>query len=96
VNVGDAGGCVTGWLPWILRSRSAAPVAKSFALPPAELATLPHRELTDDFHCVAGWSATSLHWEGVAFETFYRVIIPAIAFVCARGSRRSRTPPAPP
>jgi DMSO/TMAO reductase YedYZ molybdopterin-dependent catalytic subunit len=50
-------------------------VAKSFALPLAELATLPRRELTADFHCVAGWSATSLHWEGVAFETFYRMII---------------------
>jgi DMSO/TMAO reductase YedYZ molybdopterin-dependent catalytic subunit len=24
---------------------------------------------------VAGWSATDLHWEGVAFETFYRLII---------------------
>ena len=50
-------------------------VGKSFALPLAELATLPRRELTADFHCVAGWSATDLHWEGVAFETFYRMII---------------------
>ncbi len=54
-------------------------VAKTFALPLAELATLPRRELTADFHCVAGWSATNLHWEGVAFETFYHTIIePAI------------------
>lgn len=50
-------------------------VAKSFALPLAELATLPRRELTADFHCVAGWSATNLHWEGVAFETLYRMMI---------------------
>jgi DMSO/TMAO reductase YedYZ molybdopterin-dependent catalytic subunit len=50
-------------------------VANSFALPLAELATLPRRELTADFHCVAGWSATNLHWEGVAFETLYRMII---------------------
>jgi len=50
-------------------------VAKPFALPLAELATLPRRELTADFHCVAGWSATNLHWEGVAFEAFYRLII---------------------
>ena len=50
-------------------------VGKSFALPLAELTTLPRRELTADFHCVAGWSATDLHWEGVAFETFYRMII---------------------
>jgi DMSO/TMAO reductase YedYZ molybdopterin-dependent catalytic subunit len=50
-------------------------VAKSFALPLAALATLPRRELTADFHCVAGWSATDLHWEGVAFETFYGTVI---------------------
>jgi DMSO/TMAO reductase YedYZ molybdopterin-dependent catalytic subunit len=50
-------------------------VAESFTLPLAALATLPRRELTADFHCVAGWSATNLHWEGVAFETFYRTII---------------------
>jgi DMSO/TMAO reductase YedYZ molybdopterin-dependent catalytic subunit len=50
-------------------------VAQSFTLPLAELATLPRQELTADFHCVAGWSATNLHWEGVAFETFYRRII---------------------
>jgi DMSO/TMAO reductase YedYZ molybdopterin-dependent catalytic subunit len=24
---------------------------------------------------VAGWSATDLHWQGVAFETFYRTVI---------------------
>lgn len=50
-------------------------VATPFALPLAELATLPRREITADLHCVAGWSATNLHWEGVAFETFYRMII---------------------
>jgi DMSO/TMAO reductase YedYZ molybdopterin-dependent catalytic subunit len=50
-------------------------VAESVALPLAELKTLPRREVTADFHCVAGWSATDLHWEGVAFETFYRMII---------------------
>jgi DMSO/TMAO reductase YedYZ molybdopterin-dependent catalytic subunit len=50
-------------------------VANSFDFPLLELAALPRRELTADFHCVAGWSATSLRWEGVAFETFYRTII---------------------
>jgi DMSO/TMAO reductase YedYZ molybdopterin-dependent catalytic subunit len=50
-------------------------VAKPFSLPLPELAMLPRRELTADFHCVSGWSATDLHWEGVAFETFYRAII---------------------
>jgi DMSO/TMAO reductase YedYZ molybdopterin-dependent catalytic subunit len=53
----------------------AGAVTKPFALPVAALATLPRRELTADFHCVAGWSATDLHWEGVAFETFYRLVI---------------------
>ena len=50
-------------------------VARSFAVPLAQLATLPRRELTADFHCVAGWSATNVRWEGVAFETFYRTMI---------------------
>jgi DMSO/TMAO reductase YedYZ molybdopterin-dependent catalytic subunit len=50
-------------------------VTESIAVPLAELARLPRRELTADFHCVAGWSATDLHWEGVGFETFYRAII---------------------
>jgi DMSO/TMAO reductase YedYZ molybdopterin-dependent catalytic subunit len=50
-------------------------VAESVVLPLAELAAMPRRELTADFHCVAGWSATNLHWEGVAFETLYRALI---------------------
>jgi DMSO/TMAO reductase YedYZ molybdopterin-dependent catalytic subunit len=41
----------------------------------ATLATLPRRALSADFHCVAGWSATNLCWEGVPFEAFYRTII---------------------
>lgn len=50
-------------------------VAQPFTVPLAALATLPRRQLTADFHCVAGWSATKLDWEGVAFETFYRAFI---------------------
>jgi DMSO/TMAO reductase YedYZ molybdopterin-dependent catalytic subunit len=49
--------------------------AKPRAVPLAELASLPRRELTADFHCVAGWSATNLHWEGVAFADFYCTIV---------------------
>jgi DMSO/TMAO reductase YedYZ molybdopterin-dependent catalytic subunit len=41
----------------------------------ASLATLPRRALRADFHCVAGWSATNLCWEGVPFEAFYRTIV---------------------
>lgn len=50
-------------------------VVEPFSLPLAELARLPRRELAADFHCVAGWSAIDLRWEGVAFATFYREII---------------------
>ena len=50
-------------------------VVEAFALPLAELARLPRRELTADLHCVAGWSALNLRWEGVAFGTFYSEII---------------------
>ncbi len=50
-------------------------VTGAFAVPLAELARLPRRELTADFHCVAGWSAVNLRWEGVAFRTFYSAVI---------------------
>src|SRR5918993_3265234 len=40
-----------------------------------ELDDLPRVERTADFHCVAGWSATGLRWEGVPFATFYRTLI---------------------
>jgi DMSO/TMAO reductase YedYZ molybdopterin-dependent catalytic subunit len=57
----------------VIKIRGA--VANSFDFPLTELAALPRREITADFHCVAGWSATNLRWDGVAFETFYRRII---------------------
>ncbi|MEU8889432.1 molybdopterin-dependent oxidoreductase [Streptomyces sp. NPDC048442] len=41
----------------------------------SELGKLPRREVRADFHCVAGWSATGLVWEGVAFKDFYRVLV---------------------
>lgn len=50
-------------------------VNRPFTVPLAELAELPRRELTADLHCVAGWSATGLRWEGVSFEDFYRARI---------------------
>ncbi len=50
-------------------------VPEPFAVPLTALASLPRREITADFHCVAGWSATGLVWEGVGFETFYRAVI---------------------
>src|SRR5262249_50332540 len=41
----------------------------------SELSALPRTEQTSDFHCVAGWSATGLRWEGVGFTAFYHSII---------------------
>ncbi len=55
-------------------------VTERVVVPLAVLGTLQRRELTADFHCVAGWSATGLRWDGVTFATFHRTFIePAIA-----------------
>lgn len=55
-------------------------VRDTVILPVGDLATLPRTEMTADFHCVAGWSATGLRWEGVAFQTLYQLVIaPALA-----------------
>ncbi|MFN2543492.1 MAG: molybdopterin-dependent oxidoreductase [Actinomycetota bacterium] len=35
------------------------------------LQDLPRVELTADFHCVAGWTARGLHWEGVRFRDVF-------------------------
>lgn len=40
-----------------------------------ELATLPRREIVADFHCVSGWTATDLRWEGVRFADFFRAFV---------------------
>jgi DMSO/TMAO reductase YedYZ molybdopterin-dependent catalytic subunit len=53
----------------------AGAVTTPFPLLVADLARLARREVTVDFHCVAGWSARNLRWEGVAFETLYRDFI---------------------
>lgn len=57
----------------VIEIRGAGPEA--FEVPLARLATLPRRELVADFHCVAGWTATDLRWEGVPFAAFYRAIL---------------------
>ncbi len=42
-------------------------------LPLSELAShSSRREQVSDLHCVAGWSAVGLHWEGVPFRDFWR------------------------
>lgn len=54
-------------------------VSIPFRVPLRDLETLPRREVVADFHCVAGWSATDLSWEGVAVETFFHEVIePAV------------------
>jgi DMSO/TMAO reductase YedYZ molybdopterin-dependent catalytic subunit len=55
-------------------------LTRSPRVPLSELSSLPRRELTADFHCVAGWSAVDLRWEGVAFATFYRAVIEPLRF----------------
>lgn len=40
-----------------------------------DLEKLPRKELGADFHCVAGWSATGLRWEGTSFAALYRTRI---------------------
>ena len=46
-----------------------------FTMPVADLAALPHRRLDADFHCVSGWTAAGLRWEGVTFGELYRLRI---------------------
>ncbi len=50
-------------------------VTEPLTLPLRELRTLPRREVVADFHCVAGWSATGLRWEGVSFAGFHREVL---------------------
>ena len=68
-------------------------VTETFAVPVADLATLPRRRLDADFHCVSGWTAVGLHWEGVAFAEFYRLAHRADA--APRHRRHPRRVPRP-
>lgn len=52
----------------------SAPVTVSVA----SLASLPRREVHADFHCVSGWTATGLDWEGVPFATFFAEVLEPI------------------
>ena len=50
-----------------------------FRISAPDLAGLPRRDQTSDFHCVAGWSATDLRWSGVPFADLYRArLAPAL------------------
>src|SRR5438105_4613592 len=39
------------------------------------LQDLPRVDLIADFHCVAGWTARGLHWEGVRFRDIYEPLV---------------------
>ena len=45
------------------------------SIPMTALLELPRLRIRADFHCVAGWSATDLEWEGVPFVTFWSQVI---------------------
>lgn len=51
------------------------PVDTPIRVPLTDLEHLPQVERVEDFHCVAGWSATGLRWGGVPFATFYRTLV---------------------
>lgn len=55
--------------------RVAGAVARCFEVPVTRLATLERRAMVADFHCVAGWTAQGLRWDGVGFRTFYESVI---------------------
>ena len=61
-------------------------VQRSVSVKVHALADLPRREVRGDFHCVAGWSATDLRWEGVSFRVFYTTIIEPVLVPGARAS----------
>lgn len=50
-------------------------VDEPFEVTMAQFADLPRVKRIADFHCVAGWTATGLQWEGVAFATFFEKVV---------------------
>ena len=57
------------------------PAVTPFVVSLDDLAALPRRELVADFHCVSGWTATGVHWEGVRFsEAYDRLVRPHRTF----------------
>jgi DMSO/TMAO reductase YedYZ molybdopterin-dependent catalytic subunit len=50
-------------------------VAEPIELPLTALGELPRQALTADFHCVTGWSARGLRWEGIPVRSLYEQVI---------------------
>jgi DMSO/TMAO reductase YedYZ molybdopterin-dependent catalytic subunit len=66
--------------PTDLEIEISGQLARRVSLRPDDLATLPRRRSESALHCVAGWSAVGLVWEGVPFAEAYRLLIePALA-----------------
>src|SRR5690349_21860912 len=55
------------------RLEVTGPLLEPLSLPLTELGARTER--VTDFHCVSGWSATGLRWEGVAFAEFFRAVV---------------------
>lgn len=53
----------------------SGPVVRPATIPLEELQMLPRVDVTADFHCVSGWTATDVAWSGIAFPDFYRAHI---------------------
>lgn len=51
------------------------PGGADLSLPVGDVVGSHRRRLVADFHCVSGWSATGLAWEGIGFATFYRGVV---------------------
>ena len=49
---------------------------ESARLDAASLSGLPRHDIVADFHCVAGWSARALRWEGVLLRDAYEMLEP--------------------
>lgn len=50
-------------------------LAEPLTIAVADLADLPRRAVTADFHCVSGWTAADVHWEGVPFRDLYDAVL---------------------
>ena len=54
----------------------------------ASLSRLPRGEIVGDFHCVAGWSARDLRWEGFLLRDLYEMLQPALVATHLRACGR--------
>lgn len=65
-------------------------VEKTLSLEWNNLQSLPTVVRVSDFHCVEGWSVLKNKWEGIAFKTIVKVVIPkdnakCVLFTCDDG-----------